>query len=101
VLVAGWCYAGGMRYPDGGGLTAAEPARREQVRLVAADQIEAGASDRDLTSARLVRKSAAGVDRFEGLVEFVGDGVGGGDGVQAGLDLNGAVAAGCLHEFPY
>jgi hypothetical protein len=33
---------GVMRYPDGGGLTAAERARREQVRLAAADQIEAG-----------------------------------------------------------
>ena len=32
----GWLavgYAGFMRYPDGGGLTAAERARREQVRL--------------------------------------------------------------------
>jgi transposase len=42
------CYAGVMRYPDGGGLTAAERARREQVRLAAADQIEAGASDREV-----------------------------------------------------
>ena len=30
-------YAGGMRYPDGGGLDTAERARREKVRL-AADQ---------------------------------------------------------------
>jgi transposase len=37
-----------MRYPDGGGLTAAERARREQVRLAAADAIEAGASDREV-----------------------------------------------------
>jgi hypothetical protein len=29
-------YAGTMRYPDGGGLTAAERARRERVRLAAA-----------------------------------------------------------------
>ena len=42
-LVAAWCYAGIMRYPDGGGLTAAERARREQVRLDAAELIEAGA----------------------------------------------------------
>ena len=28
----------------------------------------------DLTSATLVRKSAGGVDCFEGLAEFVGDG---------------------------
>lgn len=31
-----------MRYPDGGGLTAAERGRREQVRLAAAEMIEAG-----------------------------------------------------------
>jgi putative transposase len=35
-----------MRYPDGGGLTAAERAGRERVRLAATDLIEAGASDR-------------------------------------------------------
>src|SRR5260370_41969169 len=35
-------YAGCRRKPDGGGLTAAERARREQVRLAAADLIEAG-----------------------------------------------------------
>ncbi|MFC0052284.1 helix-turn-helix domain-containing protein [Streptomyces actinomycinicus] len=33
-----------MRYPDGGGLTAEERARREQARLAAADLIESGAS---------------------------------------------------------
>ena len=38
-------YARTMRYPDGGGLTAEERARREQVRLAAAELIEAGASD--------------------------------------------------------
>src|SRR5262245_44749836 len=37
-----------MRYGQGGGLTAAERARREQVRLAAADAIEAGASDREV-----------------------------------------------------
>ena len=41
-------YAGGMRYPDGGGLDAAERARRERVRLAAAEMIEAGASDREI-----------------------------------------------------
>src|SRR6266496_4074518 len=41
-------YAGCMRYGEGGGLTAAERARREQVRLAAADLIEAGASDREV-----------------------------------------------------
>ncbi len=34
--------AGGMRYPDGGGLDAAERARREQVRLAGAELMEAG-----------------------------------------------------------
>ncbi len=37
-----------MRYPDGRGLTAAERARREQVRLAAADLIEEGASDQEV-----------------------------------------------------
>jgi transposase len=48
-----------MRYSDGGGLTAAERARREQVRLAAADQIEAGASDREVAKGfRVTRMSA-------------------------------------------
>ena len=37
-----------MRYPEGGGLTAEERARRERVRLEAADLIEAGVSDREV-----------------------------------------------------
>ena len=36
-------YAGGMRYPDGGGLDAAERARREKVRLAAAVSHRGGA----------------------------------------------------------
>jgi transposase len=48
-----------MRYPDGGGLTAAERARREQVRLAAAELIEAGASDREVARRfRVTRMSA-------------------------------------------
>jgi transposase len=48
-----------MRYPDGGGLTAAERARREQVRLEAAELIEAGASDREVARRfRVTRMSA-------------------------------------------
>ncbi|MDX3225531.1 winged helix-turn-helix domain-containing protein [Streptomyces sp. ME19-01-6] len=48
-----------MRYPDGGGLTAEERARREQVRLAAADLIEAGASDREVARwFRVTRMSA-------------------------------------------
>ena len=41
-------YVGGMRHPDGGGLTAEERDRREQVRLAAADLIAAGAGDREV-----------------------------------------------------
>jgi transposase len=59
VPVAVGCYAEGMRYSDGGGLTAAERARREHVRLAAADQIEAGASDREVARRfRVTRMSA-------------------------------------------
>src|SRR5262245_24006508 len=48
-----------MRYPDGGGLTAAERARREQVQLAAADLIESGASDREVARRfRVTRMSA-------------------------------------------
>ncbi|MEU8033626.1 winged helix-turn-helix domain-containing protein [Streptomyces sp. NPDC049099] len=48
-----------MRYPDGGGLTAEERARGEQVRLAAADLIEAGASDREVARRfRVTRMSA-------------------------------------------
>jgi transposase len=52
-------YAGGMRYPDGGGLTAAERARRERVRLAAAEMIEAGASDREMAKRFRVSRMSA------------------------------------------
>src|SRR6516164_7914887 len=52
-------YAGGMRYAEGGGLTAADRARRERVRMAAADLIEAGASDREVANRfRVTRMSA-------------------------------------------
>jgi transposase len=51
-----------MRYPDGGGLDAAERTRREQVRLAAAGLIEAGASDREV--ARHFRVSRMSVNRW-------------------------------------
>jgi transposase len=48
-----------MRYGEGGGLTAAGRARREQVRLAAADAIEAAASDREVAKRfRVTRMSA-------------------------------------------
>ena len=54
-------YAGVMRHPDGGGLTAQERARREQVRLAAAELIEAGAGDREV--AKRFRVSRMSVNR--------------------------------------
>jgi transposase len=51
-----------MRYPDGGGLTAEQRARREKVRLEAADMIEAGAGDREI--ARRLRVSRMSANRW-------------------------------------
>src|SRR4051794_13972909 len=48
-----------MRYAQGGGLTAEERARREQVRLAAAEWIEEGATDREVAGRfRVTRMSA-------------------------------------------
>src|SRR3954471_11718898 len=48
-----------MRYPQGGGLTAVERARRERVRLAAAEWIEEGATDQEVASRfRVTRMSA-------------------------------------------
>ena len=55
-------YAGTMRYPDGGGLTTAERARRERVRLAAAELIEQGASNKEI--ARRFRVSRMSVNRW-------------------------------------
>ena len=55
-------YAGSMRYPDGGGLDAAERARRERVRLAAAEMIEAGAGDQEI--AKRFRVSRMSVNRW-------------------------------------
>jgi transposase len=55
-------YAGVMRYADGGGLTVAERARREKVRLEAADMIEAGASDAEV--GRRLRVSRMSANRW-------------------------------------
>jgi transposase len=62
VCVAVVGYAGVMRYPDGGGLTAADRARREKVRLAAAEMIEAGTSDGEV--ARRLRVSRMSADRW-------------------------------------
>ena len=59
MIAAASRYAGAMRYPDGGGLTAQERARREQVRLAAAEMIEAGASDREVAKRFRVSRMSA------------------------------------------
>src|ERR1700722_19901917 len=51
-----------------------------------------------LTFIKLVRTGSA-VDTVEGFAEVVGERVGGGDDVGAGLNFYGAVAAGGLDEF--
>jgi transposase len=51
-----------MRYPDGGGLTAADRARREKLRLQAADMVEAGDSDTEI--ARRLRVSRMSANRW-------------------------------------
>jgi transposase len=51
-----------MRYPDGGGLSAAERARRERVRLEAAELIEAGGTDQEV--ARRLRVSRMPANRW-------------------------------------
>jgi transposase len=48
-----------MRYPDGGGLTAEQRARREQVRLAAAELIEAGAGDQEVAKRFRVSRMSA------------------------------------------
>src|SRR3954452_12948318 len=52
-------YAITMRYAQGGGLTAEECARREQVRLAAAQWIGGGATDKEVAARfRVTRMSA-------------------------------------------
>jgi transposase len=48
-----------MRYPEGGGLDAEERARRERVRLDAAEWIEEGVSDRGVAARFRVTRMAA------------------------------------------
>jgi transposase len=77
-------YAWFMRYPDGGGLTAEDRARREQVRLAAADLIEAGASDREV--ARRLRVSRMSANRWRRALAAGG---------RAALESKGAGGAKC------
>jgi transposase len=73
-----------MRYPDGGGLDAAERVRREQVRLEAAELIEAGASDREI--ARRFRVSRMSANRWRRALAAGG---------RAALASRGAAGARC------
>ena len=77
-------YARSVRYPDGGGLTAAERARREQVRLAAAEIIEAGGSDREV--AKQFRGSQMSANRWRRALAAGG---------RAALASKGAGAAQC------
>ena len=77
-------YAGAMRYADGGGLTAAERARREQVRFAAAELIQAGASDREV--ARRFRVSRMSANRWRRALAAGG---------RAALASKGAAGARC------
>ena len=73
-----------MRYPQGGGLTADERARRERVRQAAADWIEQGASD--LEVAARFRVTWMSVNRWRRALA---------DGGRAGLASKGAGGAHC------
>jgi putative transposase len=73
-----------MRYPDGGGLTAEERARREQARLAAAELIEAGAGDGEV--ARRFRVSRMSANRWRRALEAGG---------RAALASKGAGGARC------
>jgi len=72
-------YAGVMRYPEGGGLTAEQRARREQVRLAAAEMIEAGASDREVA-----KRFRVVADECEPVAAGAGRWRPGGAGLQGG-----------------
>src|SRR3954452_12963809 len=52
-------YARAMRYAQGGGLTAEDCARREKVRLAAAEWIEEGATDRGVAEGFRVSRMLA------------------------------------------
>jgi transposase len=78
-----------MRYPDGGGLDAAERARRQQVRLAAAELIEAGASDREV--AKRFRVSRMSANRWRRALAAGG---------RAALASRGAGGAKCKLKAP-
>jgi transposase len=78
-----------MRYPDGGGLTAEQRARREQVRVAAAELIEAGAGDREV--AKRFRVSRMSANRWRRALAAGG---------RAALACKGAGGAKCKLTVP-
>src|ERR1022692_3450869 len=78
-----------MRYPDGGGLTAEQRARREQVRGAAAELIEAGAGDREV--AKRFRVSRMSANRWRRALAAGG---------RAALACKGAGGAKCKLTVP-
>lgn len=79
-----------MTYADGGGLDAAELARREKVRLEAADLIEAGASDQEI--AKRFRVSRMPANRWRRALA---------SGGRQALALKGAADAKCKREWQH
>jgi hypothetical protein len=65
---------GVMGYPDGGGLTALERACQKQVRLAAAELIEAGTSDREVAKRFRVSRMSATRLLAHGGLEDLGSG---------------------------
>src|ERR1022692_3605681 len=78
-----------MRYPDGGGLTAEQRARREQGRVAAAEVIEAGAGDRG--GAKRCRVSRMSANRWRRALAAGG---------RAALACKGAGGAKCKLTVP-
>jgi len=75
-----------MRYPDDGGLTAEERARREDARPAAAELVAAGASDREV--ARRFRVTRMSANRWRRALAA------GGRRALASRGLGGALQAG-------
>lgn len=83
-------YSGVIRYPDGGGLTAEQRARREQVRLEAADLIEATMNRRIAAVRGLFRVRGDN----QAAVSEPGADLGATDGCGAAMAARGAGARG-------
>jgi hypothetical protein len=65
-------YAGGMRYGEGGGLDAAERARRERVRLAAAEMLDAGQAIYDSEDVSRANKAVSRNDAVAAAYQLAG-----------------------------